>query len=310
MKEIEKITQLLLLTAMIVFLLPLNALSVEQKLPSDAIGEVVFMAGSVRANTETGESRLLELAGPVFRADIIVTGPQSNVEIRFLDETILAQGPKSSLSLDDYVYSTDASASKLLFKMGKGTFRFLTGEIVRQNPEAFNLETPLTTIGIRGTEPFAVVAATEKIGVLSIDPEHTVEVNSPKGHASLSKAGTSTNVGPDGSMSPPAPTPPAVQKSVMKAAPMTSLGETGDVGKSVDPQSKVNAFKQNIAHSKKGLGGVGGSGPDYGALHNITMQQQGLSKAQSDRDSQTGSQHSGKDSGSDSGSSGGSGGCH
>ena len=281
---------------------------------TDPIGQVVSMTGSVTAGLPDGDSRALDLDSPVHAGEVLVTGPASNVEIRLLDETILAQGPDSTITLDDYVFSTDSSASKLLFKMGTGTFRFLTGEIVKQNPGAFKLETPMTQIGIRGTEPIAVVGPTETIGLLSIDPAHTMEVTTSKGTRSMNQPGTSVSVGRDGSISLTAKMSPAVQKSVMQAAPMTTQGEVGSKGRSEDMDRKVKAFKQNIAHTKGSLGGVSGGSPDYGKLHSIHMQTKGQETAESQRDgtdasiSTTGG--SGSDSGGSSGGSGGGGGCH
>ena len=280
----------------------------------EPIGQVVNMNGSVSAQMPEGEPRKLDLDSPVHAGEILVTGPASNVEVRLMDETILAQGPNSTITLDEYVFSTDPSASKLLFKMGTGTFRFLTGEIVKQNPEAFKLETPLTHIGIRGTEPIAVVAATETIGLLTIDPTHTMEVTTSKGTRSMNQPGTSVSVGRDGSISPTAKMAPAVQKSIMKAAPMSTQGEVGSKGKSEeDRKRKVKAFKQNIAHTKGNLGGLSDS-PDYGAVHQISVQTQGQKAAESQRDGTDGSISTSGGGGNDSGgseSSGGSGGgCH
>ncbi|MDD3311241.1 FecR domain-containing protein [Pseudodesulfovibrio sp.] len=275
---------------------------------AEPIGKVISMTGSAKAVAEDGADRALDLDSPVFARERLVTGRASNIEVRLADETLLAQGPDSTITLDEYVFSNDPGMSKLLFKMGAGTFRFLTGRIVQQNPEGFNLETPLTTIGIRGTEPFAVVAATEQIGLLSIDPHHTMEVATARGAVSMNRTGTSVNVGPDGGMTPPAPTPPSVRNAVMQAAPMTSQGEVGPKGQQDDRDRKVRAFKENIAHSKSQLGDVSGR-PDYGALHNIGMQNLGEQAAESQRDGTDGSMSGlGSDSGSDSGGGGESGG--
>jgi len=268
---------------------------------ADPIGKVISMNGSAKAVAEDGADRALDLDSPVFARERLVTGRASNIEVRLADETLLAQGPDSTITLDEYVFSNDPAMSKLLFKMGAGTFRFLTGQIVQQNPEGFNLATPLTTIGIRGTEPFAVVAATEEIGLLSIAPTHTMQVTTARGTVSMNRTGTSVSVGPDGSMTPPTPTTPAVRNAVMQAAPMTSQGEVGPKGQQEDRERKVKAFKENIAHSKGQLGDVSGR-PDYGALHNIGMQSMGESAAESQRDGTDGSISGlGSDSGSDSG---------
>lgn len=280
MKKLERLTHVLFLTALVVFLVPLAAQAIEkeEEFPN-AIGEVTYLMGSVKATQPNGKTRALDLSSQVIPLDVISTGRDSNIEIRFKDETVYSQGELSSISLDDYVYSPDPTASKLLFKMGEGTFRFVTGEIVKQNPDGFALQTPLSTVGIRGTEPFAVIEkATEQIGVIAIDPKHTVEVKTAKTSVTINRAGMMTNVSSDGSMSTPAATPAQVQKTVIQAAPMPSQGELGSMGSKKDLQRKAKAFELNAVRAKSSLGDIG-SKPDYGQLRNITQQKTGQQNA-------------------------------
>ncbi len=292
-----------------VCLFSFNALAAEEKgnFPN-AIGEVIYKMGLIQAKQPDGATRRLKLGSPVIPLDMIITSSNSNVEIRFKDETVYAQGEDSSISLDDFVYSQDPAMSKLLFKMGKGTFRFVTGEIVKQNPDAFVLGTPLATIGIRGTEPFAVISnKKEQIGVISIDPAHTVNIKSQKTSVTINKPGMMTSISPDGSMSPPAATPGQVQQGVINSAPMTSKGESGSVGGTQDSQSKIKAFKQHMSRAKAQIGDIN-SGPDYGKLHTISVQQNAKDNAASEGASGS-SRSGGSDGGGGGDSGGGGGGC-
>lgn len=274
----------LLLAALVACLAPLPALGAEEKeeLPN-AIGEVTYIMGSVNAEQPDGKVRPLDLESQVIPLDMIKTGRDSNVEIRFKDDTVYAQGEMASISLDEYVYSPNPSMSKLLFKMGEGTFRFVTGEIVKQNPDNFELQTPLSTLGIRGTEPFAVVEkASEQIGVIAIDPKHVVEVKTARAKVTINKPGVMTTVSSDGSMTAPAPTPAKTQKNVIQSAPMPSQGELGSMGSKVDLQRKAKAFELNAIRQKGQLGGVGDK-PNYGSLRNIHRQQAGQRNAEGEQ---------------------------
>lgn len=281
MPKRHRFLYLILLMILVICLVPLAAQAVEkeEEFPN-AIGEVVYLMGSVKAQQPDGDTRTLDLGSQVIPLDVVTTGRESNVEIQFKDETIYSQGEMASISLDDYVYSSDPSMSKLLFKMGEGTFRFVTGEIVKQNPEAFELKTPLTTLGIRGTEPFAVVEkAAEKIGLIAIDPAHTVTVKTAKATVTMNKPGTMTDVASDGSMSTPAATPAQVQKNVIQSAPMTTQGELGSMGSKQDLQRKAKAFERNAKNKKKKIGGLGDK-PSYGQMRNITQQKAGQKNAE------------------------------
>lgn len=126
-------------------------MSPETNFSNDAIGIVIATSGEVFLSSD-GEVRQVKAGDNVYRGEKLVTGSASSAELRFADDSLLSQGAESSISLDDYFYdAADESASELLFKMSQGTFRLVTGKIAEQNPERFQVGTPLATIGIRGT---------------------------------------------------------------------------------------------------------------------------------------------------------------
>ncbi len=121
---------------------------------ADAAGQIGVV--TVAYGTATAESadgvRELAANSPVYADDVVNTvGRGSAVEIKFNDGALLSQGPNSSVILDTYVFDPVQSAGEMTIKLVQGTFRSVTGEIVDMNPEGFQLETPLATIGIRGT---------------------------------------------------------------------------------------------------------------------------------------------------------------
>lgn len=115
------------------------------------IGIVIGLMGNVRAEKDQ-EARDLKKNSIIYANEKIITRADSNVEIRFLDDTILSQGPESVLVLDQYVFRPgDADNSGLSFKFIQGAFRHVTGKIAEQNPKRIRLESPLSFVGIRGT---------------------------------------------------------------------------------------------------------------------------------------------------------------
>lgn len=123
------------------------------------IGSVIDLKGNVRAEKDK-ETRDLKKDSVVYADEKIITSADSNVEILFLDNTILSQGPDSVLVLDQYVFRPgDADNSGLSFKFMQGAFRHVTGKIAEQNPKRIKLESPLSFVGIRGTTTVHKVAA-------------------------------------------------------------------------------------------------------------------------------------------------------
>ncbi|MDP2847477.1 MAG: FecR domain-containing protein, partial [Humidesulfovibrio sp.] len=115
------------------------------------IGSAKAIQGQVTAVGPEG-ARALSIGSPVFKGDTLATAKGSAGSIQFLDKTVLNVGEGSKVSLDQYVYDSAKGSGQALFKMAQGTFRAVTGEIVKQNPESFKMQSPLATIGIRGTE--------------------------------------------------------------------------------------------------------------------------------------------------------------
>lgn len=292
MKNAGIMKRFILLAALILCLAPAAALAEEMPMADggefpNAIGEVVYIMGSVKAEQPDGTVRVLDLHKQVIPQDVIVTGMKSNVEIVFKDDSVFSQGSDSRTSLDDYVYSEDASASKLLFTMGEGTFRYVTGKVVKQNPDAFALKTPTTTIGIRGTEVFAeVTPEEEEVGVVEMTAGHIVNVRTPVSNIDIDRPGFSTRIDrATGKATPPAPTSPDTRKRVLEAAPQTTQGESGTIGSTEDDlQRKVDAFAAVIDRTKGTLGSVSDR-PDYGQLHTISLQQVSEDNAQNEQDS-------------------------
>ncbi len=78
---------------------------VEQSNPYE-IGVVTGVSGEAYAQTASG-TRILEPGSPIFQGEELVTGGNGNVEVRFVDDTLISQGANSRIALDDYVYDPD-----------------------------------------------------------------------------------------------------------------------------------------------------------------------------------------------------------
>lgn len=116
------------------------------------VGQVQTCQGAVVA--VLGETkRPLVTDSPVYASETLVTGAESRVQLMLADGTVLAMDAQSMLELRDFAYQPgNAENGKVDLNMIVGGLHFLTGQIVRYNDQAFNVETPLGLIGIRGTE--------------------------------------------------------------------------------------------------------------------------------------------------------------
>ncbi len=116
----------------------------------DSIGEVVFARGAVSAQVPGQAVRVLGKKAPLFKGDIITTGPKSFSVITLNDESRISLRPDTVFSVEEYSHERNKESAAM--RLFKGGLRAVSGLISKRNPKGFNLKTSVATIGIRGTE--------------------------------------------------------------------------------------------------------------------------------------------------------------
>ena len=130
---------------------------------ADIAGRVIMARGDVHAISDNGESRKLKRRDSIFSHEIIKTGSASRIQIRFIDNALLALKENSELNIKAYVYNeVNEKDNRVLMELVAGGFRTLTGKIGKGNKEAYKVDTPVASIGIRGTL-YDVQIAVDKI---------------------------------------------------------------------------------------------------------------------------------------------------
>jgi hypothetical protein len=80
------------------------------------------------------------------------------VGITFDDDTKVLVNENSRLVIDDFVYDpTTTKGGKLAVNVAHGTVRYASGQIAKNNPQSVAVNTPVATIGVRGTDFTATV---------------------------------------------------------------------------------------------------------------------------------------------------------
>lgn len=110
------------------------------------IGTVSQITGTV-----TADGVVLSNGNGVVQDATITTGPNSTVLITFNDNTSVTLPPNSSISLDQYVYNPSGNTGGFFWRSLGGAFQYISGLIGHTNTNE-NIETPVGTIGIRGTQ--------------------------------------------------------------------------------------------------------------------------------------------------------------
>ena len=85
--------------------------------------------------------------------DVLRTGPASTLQVRFIDESMLAMRENSEVRIDEFRFSGKEDGSERgFFSLLKGGLRQVTGLVGRTNHKNYRMDSIVGTIGIRGTD--------------------------------------------------------------------------------------------------------------------------------------------------------------
>jgi len=131
--------------------------------PADSIGKVEKVIGHVVV-MRNGAAVALNVGDAVFRSDVIQTGGNSSVGIGFPDGTALNLVANTRMVLNEYSFDPNGGSNGALFSLVEGTFAFIAGNVAHTGH--MKIETPVATLGIRGTTGFVqeVAAINSNLG--------------------------------------------------------------------------------------------------------------------------------------------------
>ncbi|MCC6535610.1 MAG: FecR domain-containing protein [Burkholderiales bacterium] len=114
-------------------------------------GRVLASVGDVSVVRDN--QKLPVQPGMAVRAgDTLQLGAQSNAQVRFSDESIVALRSETTFSIADYQFrAAEPDTGRAFFNLLKGGMRTITGLIGRRNQDSYGVRTSTATIGIRGT---------------------------------------------------------------------------------------------------------------------------------------------------------------
>jgi hypothetical protein len=171
-------------------ILPSQSWSQNAALPTP-IGKVVSSTGAVtiehggavvvQANLPGQPSRT-KIGDPVFMGDVVQTGADGRVGITFTDGTAFNLTSNARMVLNEFVYDPNSKSNSTLFSLTKGTFTFVAGKVAKTGD--MKIETPVATMGIRGTTPRVEISddGTVKFTTLVEEGKNKIDKNgaSPK----------------------------------------------------------------------------------------------------------------------------------
>jgi len=127
------------------------------------VGEVVLLIGRVEVVDGLGVRRRLNRGEAVHVKDTIETDVGGHAHLRFVDDAVVSLRPRSRLFIDLYTYDLgNPDKSAIRFNLEAGVLRSLSGKATESSHDRFRLNTPITAIGVLGTD-FVVRAEAKKM---------------------------------------------------------------------------------------------------------------------------------------------------
>jgi hypothetical protein len=156
-------------------------------LETSPIGKVVTATGSVtiehsnavvvQANIPAGGLGQTKAGDLVYKGDVVQTGADGKVGITFSDGTAFNLSSNARMVLNEFVYDPNGKSNSTLFSLSKGTFTFIAGKVAKTGD--MKIDTPVATMGIRGTTPHVEISddGTVKFSTLIEENKSRVEEN-------------------------------------------------------------------------------------------------------------------------------------
>lgn len=132
-----------------------------------AAGQVLFALGRVEVQ-RGGQSFVAQRGMPVEVGDVLSTGPTGLAQVRLKDGALLSLRYGSTMKVEEFSLPTAAprpaaapaataatpaaAGGRSVLRLLRGAFRTVTGLIGRGANDAYQVITPVATIGIRGTD--------------------------------------------------------------------------------------------------------------------------------------------------------------
>ena len=145
-----------------------NAVVVQANIPPSGVGQ-----------TKTGDL--------VYKGDVVQTGADGKVGITFTDGTAFNLSSNARMVLNEFVYDPNGTSNSTLFSLSKGTFTFIAGKVAKTGD--MKIDTPVATMGIRGTTPHVEISDDGTVRFSTLIEEGKGRVTEKRGHIDENRRG-------------------------------------------------------------------------------------------------------------------------
>jgi hypothetical protein len=96
--------------------------------------------------------RIAALPGhQLFLGDAISTGATGALGVILRDDTVISLGPLTDTRIEQFAFEPAEQKFGMVLRVTRGLIEYLSGRISKLAPGSVRIETPVATLGIRGT---------------------------------------------------------------------------------------------------------------------------------------------------------------
>jgi len=114
------------------------------------IGLVKTASGEVFILRECRRTAALPGSGLVL-GDVLSTGATGALGVVLRDNTVLSLGPSTETRIEQFAFEPAEHKLGMVLRVTRGLIAYISGRISRLAPGSVRIETPVATLGVRGT---------------------------------------------------------------------------------------------------------------------------------------------------------------
>jgi hypothetical protein len=116
----------------------------------EAVGQVVVSRGKTFSISEKNKRHALDVGSEIFVGDRLFTGVKGYLRLNMIDDAKIDLRCNSEMLIEDYRLMRAGNRS--IIYLLKGSLRKVTGTIGKFADDVYEMKTPLSTVGVRGTD--------------------------------------------------------------------------------------------------------------------------------------------------------------
>ncbi|MCR4377277.1 MAG: FecR domain-containing protein, partial [Rhodospirillales bacterium] len=137
----------------------------------EPIGQISESEGQVSVTHANGTKAPLATGDNIFQGDILETATAANVSVIFVDDTIFSLDEDARMVMDEMVYDPDTQSGVFNAQVVQGVFSFVSGQVAKTSPDGMVVQTPTSTIGIRGSTGGGKAGAEGQENTITLVPD-------------------------------------------------------------------------------------------------------------------------------------------